>query len=139
MNAVEIEQAVSQLAEQPFDAAEFPFEFLRAFGNKETVIRRLRSGNNNASDVPGGVLQRNNIHLATCVEGAVAETLRALRDSPRTAANKARFILATDGVEFHAEDLTTDDPPVICEYAKFPDRFGFFLPLAGITTVKQIR
>lgn len=139
MNAVEIEQAVSQLAEQPFDAAEFPFEFLRAFGNKETVIRRLRSGNNNASDVPGGVLQRNNIHLATCAAGAAAETLRALRESPRTAANKARFILATDGVEFHAEDLTTDDPPVICEYAKFPDRFGFFLPLAGITTVKQIR
>jgi hypothetical protein len=25
MNAVEIEQAVSDLAEQPFDAAEFPF------------------------------------------------------------------------------------------------------------------
>lgn len=139
MNAVEIEQAVSQLAEQPFDAAEFPFEFLRAFGNKETVIRRLRSGNNNASDVPGGVLQRYNIHMATCAEGAVAETLRALRASPRTAVNKARFILATDGVEFHAEDLTSDDPPVICEYAKFPDRFGFFLPLAGITTVKQIR
>jgi hypothetical protein len=139
MNAVEIEQAVSLLAEQPFDAAEFPFEFLRAFGNKETVIRRLRSGNNNASDVAGGVLQRNNIHLATCAEGAVAETLRALRDSPRTAANKARFILATDGGLFHAEDLTSDDPPVICEYAKFPDRFGFFLPLAGITTVKQIR
>jgi hypothetical protein len=139
MNAVEIEQAVSQLAEQPFDRVEFPFEFLRAFGNKETVIRRLRSGNNNASDVPGGVLQRNNIHLATCAEGAVGRMLKALRESPRTAANKARFILATDGIEFHAEDLTTEDPPVICEYAKFPDRFGFFLPLAGITTVKQIR
>lgn len=139
MNAVEIEQAVSQLAEQPFDTVEFPFEFLRAFGNKDVTIKRLRKGDNNASDVPGGVLQRNNIHLATCAQGAVAETLRALRDSPRTTANKVRFILATDGVEFHAEDLTSGDPPVICEYAKFPDRFGFFLPLAGITTVKQIR
>ena len=139
MNAVEIEQAVSQLAEQPFDAAEFPFEFLRAFGNKDVTIKRLRKGDNNASDVPGGVLQRNNIHMATCAEGTVAETLTALRASPRTAANKVRFILATDGIEFHAEDLTTDDPPVICEYGKFPDRFGFFLPLAGITTVKQIR
>lgn len=139
MNAVEIEQAVSQLAEQPFDAAEFPFEFLRAFGNKDVTIKRLRKGDNNASDVSGGVLQRNNIHMATCPEGQVAETLRALRDSPRTVANKVRFILATDGVEFQAEDLTTDDPPAICEYAKFPDRFGFFLPLAGITTVKQIR
>ena len=28
MNAVEIEQAVSELAEQPFDAAEFPYALL---------------------------------------------------------------------------------------------------------------
>ena len=35
MNAVEIEEAVSTLADQPFDPAEFPFAFLRAFGNKE--------------------------------------------------------------------------------------------------------
>jgi hypothetical protein len=26
-----------------------------------------------------------------------------------------------------------------CAYADFPDHFGFFLPLAGITTVKQVR
>jgi len=43
MNAVEIEQAVSALAEQAFDAAEFPFAFLQAFGNKETTIRKLRT------------------------------------------------------------------------------------------------
>lgn len=35
MNAVEIEQAVSELSEQPFDAAGFPYAFLLAFGNKE--------------------------------------------------------------------------------------------------------
>jgi hypothetical protein len=28
---------------------------------------------------------------------------------------------------------------VACAYADFPDHFGFFLPLAGITTVKQVR
>ena len=64
MNAVEIESAVSDLAAQPFDAAEFPYAFLAAFGNKETTLKRLRTGNNNASDVPGGVLLRNNIHIA---------------------------------------------------------------------------
>ena len=40
---------------------------------------------------------------------------------------------------FEAEDLTSDDTPVACAYPDFPDHFGFFLPLAGITTVKQIR
>ncbi len=39
MNAVEIEEAVSRLAEGPFDAAEFPYAFLEAFGNKEATIR----------------------------------------------------------------------------------------------------
>ena len=34
MNAVEIEVAISNLAEQPFDAQEFPYAFLQAFGNK---------------------------------------------------------------------------------------------------------
>jgi hypothetical protein len=34
MNAVEIEQAISDLALQPFDPAEFPFAFLAAFGRK---------------------------------------------------------------------------------------------------------
>ena len=47
MNAVEIEQAVSELAEQPFDAGEFPYAFLTAFGNKETTIKRLRTGSTN--------------------------------------------------------------------------------------------
>jgi hypothetical protein len=35
MNAVEIEEAVSALADQTFDPIEFPFAFLQAFGNKK--------------------------------------------------------------------------------------------------------
>lgn len=139
MNAVEIEEAVSELANQPFNAAEFPYLFLASFGNKDTTIKRLRSGNTNPSDIPNGVLQRNHIHLATCDIGKVDETLNALRASPKTVSSKAKFILATDGETLHAEDVTSDDPPIACEYEKFPDHFGFFLPLAGITTVKQIR
>lgn len=138
MNAVEIEQAISDLAEQPFDPAEFPYQFLAAFGNKDTTLKRLRSGNSNQSDVAGAVLQRGNIHIATCGSGAVDATLSALRESPKTTSAKARFILATDGETLHAEDLTGGET-VACEYIDFPNHFGFFLPLAGITTVKQIR
>lgn len=70
MNAVEIEEAVSDLAGQPFDPGEFPYAFLTAFGNKDTTIKRLRTGNTNASDIPGGVLQRNHIHIAVCPDRA---------------------------------------------------------------------
>lgn len=139
MNAVEIEEAISDLAMQPFNAVEFPYQFLSAFGNKDTTIKRLRAGVSNTSDVAGAVLQRNNIHIATCATGQVDSTLKALRESPRTAQAKAKFILATDGETLQAEDLFSDDAPIACEYANFPDHFGFFLPLAGITTVKQIR
>ncbi len=137
MNAVEIEQAVTALAEQPFDPAEFPFAFLQAFGNKETTLKRLRRGESNRSDC-GGVLQTGNIHLAVAAPGEVAHRLAALRASPATARGRAKFILATDGDTLEAEDLASGET-VACAYAAFPDRFGFFLPLAGITTVKQLR
>ena len=97
MNAVEIESAISELAYQPFDAAEFPFAFLAAFGNKDTTLKQLRAGNRNSSDMPGGILQRNNIHIATCEVGTVGDTLKALRCSPATIKAKAKFILSTDG------------------------------------------
>lgn len=136
MNAVEIEEAVSQLADAPFDPANFPYAFLEAFGNKETTIKRLRTGASNKSDL-GGVLQTNNIHIAVASSGEVSKMLVALKDSPATAKAKAKFILATDGVDFEAEDLTSGET-VACSYTDFPNHFGFFLPLAGITTVKQI-
>ncbi len=141
MNAVEIEEAVSALAEKPFQAESFPFDFLEAFGNKATTIKRLKAegkSSTNQSDLAGGVLQRNNIHLATCEAGAVADTLTALLDSAATTKHKAKFILATDGQEFQAENLVNGET-VACDYAHFSDHFGFFLPLAGITTVKEIR
>jgi hypothetical protein len=138
MNAVEIEEAISILAEQEFDPVEFPYSFLEAFGNKATTIIRLRTGNNNKSDVEGGVLQHNNIHIAVCDEGKVIETLKRLKESPVTTKAKAKFILATDGKEFQAEDVNSGET-VACDYPDFHNHFGFFLPLAGISTVKQIR
>jgi hypothetical protein len=137
MNAVEIEQAITELAQLPFDAPEFPFAFLEAFGNKSTPLKRLRSGSTNKSDL-GGVLQANNIHIATCAQGQVTQTLTALKNSPATTKGKAKFILATDGVDLEAENLGSGET-VACAYPDFPNKFGFFLALAGISTVAQIR
>lgn len=138
MNAVEIEAAVSDLAMGPFNSGEFPYAFLAAFGNKDTTLKKLRSGNSNSSDFPGGVLQRNNIHIAVCDVGNVSETLTALLASPATGKAKAKFVLATDGKDFEAKDLVSDEL-VACAYQDFPDHFGFFLPLAGISTVREIK
>ncbi len=124
------------LAEQPFDAAIFPYAFLEAFGNKPATLKRLQA--NNKSDVEGAVLQYSNIHISVCPAGEVPEMLGKLRGSPSTIRQKAKFILATDGEDFQAEDLASGEP-VVCCYKDFPDHFGFFLPLAGISTVQQVR
>ncbi len=137
MNAVEIEEAITALSERKFDTEQFPYFFLEAFGNKETTIRRLRAGASNKSDV-GGVLQTNNIHIMVARPGDVSKSLAALKISPATSKAKAKFVLATDGDTFEAEDLESGET-IACSYADFPNHFGFFLPLAGITTVKQVR
>ena len=139
MNAVEIEAAISDLAMEPFDTVEFPFAFLAAFGIKDTTLKRLRGGNNNASDISGvgvqGILLRNNIHMAVCGAGAVGDTLKALRLSPTTLKAKAKFILATDGQTLEAEELISGET-ITCPYPDFSNHFGFFLGLAGISTIK---
>lgn len=139
MNAVEIEEAVSDLVQQPFDAAEFPFQFITAFGAKKATVDRLRAAKNgtNQSDV-GGVLQRNNIHIGIAPAGQVGATLATLRASPKTTSAKAKFILATDGETVEAEDLVGGDV-IACPYADLPRHFATFLPLAGISTVKEIK
>lgn len=137
MNAVEIEEAISNLAAEPFAPGEFAYSFLQAFGNKPTTLKRLRKGTSNRSDV-GGVLQTNNIHIKAAPAGKVAETLAELKASPATTKAKAKFVLATDGSNFQAEDLSSGEV-IVCDFPDFPDHFGFFLPLAGISTVKQIR
>ena len=129
MNAVEIEEAVSELARAPFDPAEFAFAFLTAFGNKETTIRRLRKGYSNASDIPGGVLQRGNIHIAVCADRrGRRNALLCCARARRLRAAKAKFILATDGQTVEAEDLVSGEP-LACPYAEFAEPFRL-LPAA---------
>ena len=41
LNAVEIEEAISKLADQPFEPQSFPYAFLEAFGNKSQPENKL--------------------------------------------------------------------------------------------------
>jgi hypothetical protein len=138
MNTVEIADAVADLAVHPFEAAEFPFQFMAAFDKKETQLKRLRKGDTNRSDVPGGVLLQSSIHLAVCAAGETHGMLGLLKTSPATTKAKAKFILATDGQTLEAEELSTGEA-IASEFPKFADHIGFFLPLAGISTVREIK
>ena len=137
MNAVEIADAVCELASRPFNSEEFPYAFLEAFGNKETTIKRLRSGATNKSDI-SGVLQSNNAHIAACTAGNTPTRLAELKASPATKKAKAKFIITTDGEYLEAEEIATGET-LACLYRDLPNHFGFFLALAGISNVQQIR
>ena len=48
------------------------------------------------------------------------------------------MLLATDGQTLEAEDLDSGET-IACNYPDFANHFGFFLTLAGITTVREIK
>lgn len=138
MNAVEIEEAVSALVGEPFNRGEFPYQFLAAFGFKDTTLKKLKAGASNSSDVPGAILLRNNIHLAVADRNKRSELLAALKASRKMAKGKCKFVLVTDGEIIEAEELATGDL-LACPYAELANNFGFLLPLAGISTVAEIK
>ena len=138
MNAVEIEEAISELADADFDSSVFPYAFLESFGHKPTTITRLKNGAMNKSDIEGAILLANNIHIATCAVGEVSQKFKELQDSPANSRQKVKFILVTDGIDIEAEDLIGGES-LSCQFKDLPNHFGFFLPLAGISTVKPIR
>ncbi|WP_026941804.1 DNA methyltransferase [Hellea balneolensis] len=139
MKATEILEELEKLVAQPFDPAEFAFQFIECFPqSSKTTLARLRKGSSNKSDVPGAILQRNNIHILAAQTGEVEAGLRALKDSPQTAKQKAKFILVTDGETLQAENIKSG-AFIACDFADLPDKhFGFLLPLAGISTNKEI-
>ena len=138
MNAVEIEEAVSALVAEPFKRDEFPYQFLAAFGFKETTLKKLKTGASNTSDVQNAVLLRSNIHMVVAEPGKTTERLVALKASQKTSKGKVKFVLATDGEIVEAEEQATGEP-LACPYTDLANHFGFFLPLAGISTVAEIK
>lgn len=130
MNPTEISEALANLAQKPFDVAEFPFEFALATDNAPATIAKLKGGTYNKSDLLGGVLLNQKFHFAPALPGMSAVSLDALRASKRNAKHKPAILIATDGVEIAAEHSKSGDT-IYCTFTELGDRFGFFLPAAG--------
>lgn len=135
MYIADIEEAVSRIAAAPFVPDTFPFDFIAAYDAPPATITRIRNGTQNASDIEGGILWRQKLHLLVCREGGVQDALTRLLGSRATTIQKAKFLLATDGVEVAARDIEADDT-VFFSFSELGDRFGFFLPLAGYSRYK---
>ena len=135
MYIADIEEAVSKIAAEPFNPETFPYDFIAAYDAPPATVTRIRNGSQNATDLEGGLLWRQKLHLLVCKPGQVEASLQQLAASRATERQKAQFLLATDGIEVAARDLRADDATFF-SFEQFGDHFGFFLPLAGYSRYK---
>ena len=54
MNAVEIEEAVGELIQKPYEPDAFIKGFMAAYGASASTIARINNSEGNTSDLPGG-------------------------------------------------------------------------------------
>jgi hypothetical protein len=131
MNPTEIEFALRDLVAKPYDPELFPYELIGIFNASKVTVSRLRNGQTNAAKQPGDVLWKTKVFFRSANPrddvGAIADVLAA---DPLTAKHKPRFILVTNGEQFHARDTQLDDTLNV-EYALLDEKSDFFLPLAG--------
>ncbi|AUX68803.1 hypothetical protein CHX26_04115 [Porphyrobacter sp. HT-58-2] len=131
MNAVEIEEAVAELIQQPYEPLAFITGFMAAYGASATTITRLKEGDGNTSDLLDGILWKKWVHFQPSAPGQTSDALDAIEASRKTAQGKVRYAITTDGNEFAARDLKTGEA-LFCPLPDLENRFGFFLPIAGI-------
>lgn len=131
MNIAEIETALRELVEQPFDPAEFAFEFLRIYDAPKSTVTKLQQGQDADLLQGGDVLWKKKLWFRVAPKGKAARTVDAMVADPAAVKQAPRFLLATDGHEVYARDATVDRTLDV-EFSKLNDSFDFFLPLAGI-------
>jgi hypothetical protein len=137
MNPTEIYDALSEIADKPFDASEFPFEFALATDAAQAAVAKLRAGTTNKSDLPSGVLFNKKFHYAPALGGLVDITLEQLKSSKKNASAKPAILLTTDGDTVAALHPASGET-LHCKFAELSDHFGFFLPAAGKERYKAV-
>lgn len=129
MNIAEIESALRELVEKPFDPESFVFEFLRIYDAPKATVTKLRQAQAGDLLQTGEVVWKKKLWFQPTPKGKAAAAIDAMSADPGKQA--PRFLVATDGVEFYARD-TKSDLSIDPEFAKLNDAFDFFLPLANI-------
>lgn len=129
MNIAEIESALRELVEKPFDPESFVFEFLRIYDAPKATVTKLRQAQAGDLLQTGEVVWKKKLWFQPTPKGEAAAAIDAMSADPGKQA--PRFLVATDGIEFYARD-TKSDLSIDPEFSKLNDAFDFFLPLANI-------
>lgn len=110
----------------------FIYDFLEAYEQPKSSIKRLKDGDYNLSKKPNEVIWKKKIYFYSINENQdVHDTIDTISKSELIEKNKIRFIIVTDFKEFLSVDKNNSSTLDInfCELSKSAD---FFLPLLGL-------
>ena len=117
--------------------AEFIYDFLTCFGLPKATIARLKgAGGMNLAKREGCTLLKTKVYFEPIRPDLLnaatpMQTIEAAQKDPRIAANKPRFLIATDFKTLAAFDTKRNDT-VEFPLSDLHEHYTFFLPLAGM-------
>jgi hypothetical protein len=133
---VQIIDSITQLS-AAVKPAEFIYDFLTCFGLPKATIARLKgAGGVNLAKKEGCTLLKTKVYfepLRPDLRNAATpmQAIEAAQRDPRIAANKPRFLIATDFKTLAAFDTKRKDT-VEFPISDLHEHYTFFLPLAGM-------
>lgn len=115
---------------------EFIYDFLTCFGAPKATIARLKGGALNVAKKEGCTLLKTKVYFeplrADLLKAATPmQAIEAAKKDSRIAANKPRFLIATDFKTLAAFDTKRKDT-VEFPIGDLHEHYTFFLPLAGM-------
>ncbi len=134
MNPTEIEIQLSELVDQPFNQAEFAFDFIATFKPPKATLTKIRNSQKAANDA---VFWPQKLLFSTAKKGQCVEVVDNLKQQKFPKNKAPRILASTDGVEFAAYDSKADES-LYCDVKKLYENFKFFYPLAGIDQYKPV-
>lgn len=139
----EIEQRVTQIAEQDEFGDDLLFDLLLAYGRAQSNVTRLRKGSYNVAEDPSrDYAQKNIVYFRPLVDGDAPTTPAAreaklldavqhLRTHERVVRYNTRFVIATDYHWLAAVDIQTNENRIF-PLGQLAKHYSFFLPWAGM-------
>lgn len=129
MKSTEIEHNVQHIIDN-FSKEDFIYDLLIAYGISKTSVTRLKKGDYNLSKVEGEILYKKKIFFKVEASDKLLSRIDEISKENRILKQNPRFAIVTDFKHLVAKDLKLGTN-IDIEIKDLPNRFDFFLPLAG--------
>ena len=126
-----IEKSLIKIQEN-LNKDEFIYDFLEAYEQPKSSIKRLKDGDYNLSKKPNEVIWKKKLYFYNVLDGEdIHEVIDTISKSELIEKNKIRYIIVTDFKEFLSIDKKNNTSLDI-NFSELSKNNSFFLPLLGI-------